>query len=90
MNNSQRDAVIVVRSIGRQRRWHLLAGASLAVAGAGAIYHGLRSSAASAEPRAALPSPAQAMIQQSVQPHAANADADVGPGQVEPVLVGAQ
>jgi hypothetical protein len=30
------------------------------------------------------------MIEQSVQPHDANADADVGPGEVEPVLVGAQ
>jgi hypothetical protein len=30
------------------------------------------------------------MIEQLVEPHHANADVDVGPGQVEPVLVGAQ
>jgi hypothetical protein len=30
----------------------------------------------------------KASSQQSVQPHDASADVDVGPGQVEPVLVG--
>ena len=89
MINFKPDTAIVAPPVGRRRRWRVLLAALLAVLGAGAVYRGHRSSLASAAPRPALPPPAQPPIEQSVQPHHANADVDVGPGEVEPIPVGA-
>jgi hypothetical protein len=71
-----------------QRRQRLFVAAVLAVLGIGAASYGLRSRSALAEPGSASPPPATTfMTPQSVPPHAANADADFGPGQCEPCLV---
>jgi hypothetical protein len=72
----------------RRTRWPVIVATSLAILCGGAVYHGRSSSLASAAPRPALSVPAEARrVQQSVQPHDANADTDIGPGQMEPVLV---
>jgi hypothetical protein len=87
---SRRDTVAVARPDGRRLLWQVLMAASLVPLGAGVVYPRLRSCFASAAPRLALRSGAAPMSKQSVPPHDANADADIGPGEVEPVLAGAQ
>jgi hypothetical protein len=63
----------------------------LFVAAIGAGFYGLRSRLALAEPESASASRAtMSMTQQSVQPRAASADADFGPGQCEPCVIGLQ
>ena len=75
------------RSFQDQRGRRRFAVAALVLLGAGA--YGLRSRPALAEPEPAFLSRAESpMTPQSVQPRAANADADFGPGQAEPILVG--
>ena len=71
-------------------------GRSLLVAAApvflaiGAAY-GIHSRPALAKPEAAsLSRPGTPMTPQSMQPRAASADADLGPGQAEPILVGSR
>ncbi len=72
----------------RRTRWPIIVATSLAILCGGAVYHGRSSSLASAAPRPALPVPVETRrAQQSVQPQEASADTDVGPGQIEPVLV---
>jgi len=62
--------------------------AALAVLAIGAGSYGIRSRVALAEPESASPPQAtMPMPPQSVQSPAANADADVGPGHAEPLLV---
>jgi len=70
----------------KRRLSRLLIATALAMLGAGAIYLGL-GSFASAAPQSAPPSSATATIQDSQQWHAADADADVGPGQCEPCVL---
>ena len=73
-----------------RRRPRLLVSAALAVLAIGAASYGLRSRVALAEPKSALrPQATAPMVPQAVPFHAASADTDVGPGQAEPVLVGA-
>lgn len=65
--------------------------ALLTALGAAAFDQGIGPTFASAAPRAALPSRAMtSTTEQSLPVYPANADADVGPGQCEPVLVGAR
>jgi hypothetical protein len=67
----------------------LLVAAALVFLGIGAAAYGIHSRPALAEPEPASLSRAETpMTPQSVQPRAANADADFGPGQAEPILVG--
>ncbi len=74
-----------------QRRQRLFVAAALAVLGIGAVFYGFRSRLALGEPESAShPHATTPMTQQSVQPRAASADADVGPGQCEPCVVGLQ
>ena len=88
MFDSERDTALVAPPVARRRRQHVLVAALLAVLGTGAVYRGLGWSLASAAPQPAPLSPAATpRIEQSLQPHEANADVDVGPGQMEPVLV---
>lgn len=90
MSASQVKTAIVPSPFHRRSRRHLLLAASLAVLGAGAVYQGIASPFASAAPRPAPPSHAMTpTTEQSLPAYPANADADVGPGQCEPVLVGA-
>jgi hypothetical protein len=71
-----------------QRRQRLFVAAALAALGIGAASYGIRSRLAVAETESASPTHATTpMTQQSVQPRAAGADADVGPGQCEPCVV---
>jgi hypothetical protein len=75
-------------SFQNQRRQRLFVAAALAVLGIGAASYGSRSRLALAEPDSASPPHATTpMTQQSVQPRAVSADADVGPGQCEPCVV---
>lgn len=70
--------------------YYLLLAALLAALGAGAVYQRLGSPFASAAPLPAPPSHAMTpTTEQSLPAYPANADTDVGPGQIEPVLVGA-
>jgi hypothetical protein len=71
----------------KRRRSRLLIATALAMLGAGAIHLGVGSPFASAAPQSAPPSSATATIQDSQQWHAADADADVGPGQCEPCVL---
>jgi len=71
----------------KRRRSRLLISSALSMLGAGAIYLGIGSPFASAAPQSFPPSSATAPIQDSRQWHAADADADVGPGQCEPCVV---
>ena len=72
------------------RRPRLFAATALAVLAIGAASYALRSPAALAEPESALRPEATAPVTpQAVPIHDANGDQDVGPGQAEPVLVGA-
>jgi hypothetical protein len=62
----------------------------LAVLGAAVVYEGIGWHLAAAAPRPALPSQAMTpTTEQSLPVYPARADVDVGPGQCEPVLVGA-
>ena len=66
----------------------LVVAAALVFLGIGAAAYGVHSRPALAEPEPASLSRAEApMTLQSVQPRAASADTDFGPGQVEPILV---
>ena len=74
-----------------QRRPSLSAAAALAVLAIGAGSFGMRSRLALAAPESASPRQAtMSMTHQSVQPRAASADADFGPGQCEPCVAGLQ
>jgi len=74
-----------------QRRQPLFVAAALTVLGIGAASYGIRSHLALAEPESASPPHATTpMTQQSMQPRAASAHADVGPGQCEPCVVALQ
>jgi hypothetical protein len=65
------------------------AASALTALGIGAAAYGIHSRPALAEPAPASLSRAETpMTPQSVQPRAASADADFGPGQAEPILVG--
>lgn len=72
----------------KRRRNGLLIATALTLLGAGAIYLGLGSPFASAAtpsvPSSSMTAPGS---QDSQQWHAADADADVGPGQCEPCVV---
>ena len=75
-----------LQSQGRQR---LFVAAALAVLALGAGSYGIRSRVALAEPASAGPPEApMSTTPQSVQAHTANAEADFGPGQCEPCVVG--
>src|SRR5215475_11852580 len=77
------------RSFQDQRGRRLLVTAALASLGFGAAAYGIHSRPALAEPaRASLSRAETPMTPQSVQPRAASADADFGPGNAEPILVG--
>ena len=77
------------RSFEYQRFQRVFVAAALAVLGIGAASYGIRSHLALAEPESASPPHATTpMTQQSVQLRTASADADVGPGQCEPCVVG--
>jgi|GEM_PF-6222695 len=80
------------RSLRRRRlRGLLFLGVSLAVLGLGAVYRGTASRVTPAAPRTDPPSDAMTpMTPQSVQSQVADADADLGPGQCEPCVVGSQ
>jgi len=90
MINSKRETAVDGPPVGHRRLWQVVMAASLVPLGAGVVHPGLRSFFGSAPPGPVLPSAAAQTIKQSVPSHAADADADVGPGEVEPVLVGAQ
>ncbi len=63
--------------------------AVLAVLGAAAVYQGIGSLFPSAGPRPAPPSHALTpTTEQSLPACSASADADIGPGNIEPMLVG--
>ncbi len=74
-----------------QHKWQrnsLFIATTLTLLGAGAIYLGIGSPFASAATQSVPPSSATAPgIQDSQEWHAADADADVGPGQCEPCVV---
>jgi hypothetical protein len=73
-----------------QRRPRFFVATTLAVLAIAAASYGLRSRVALAEPESALPPQATApTTPQLVPTPTANGDTDVGPGQAEPVLVGA-
>jgi len=77
-------------SFQHQRRQRLLVAAALAVLGIGAASYGIRSRLAlAAEPQSASHAGATTpMTSKSQQMRGVNADADVGPGNCEPCLVG--
>ena len=81
-------------SFQHQRRQRLLVAAALAVLGIGAASYGIRSRLAlAAEPQSASHAGATTpmttpMTSKSEQMRGVNADADVGPGNCEPCLVG--
>ena len=73
------------------RRRNLLIALGLAALATGAFHEGVRSRAASAATVAILPSQPTALeVQESQRSHPANADADIGPGDAEPLLVEAE
>ena len=73
---------------GRNLR-HILLAALLAVLVAAAVYRGFHSRIASAAQRPASPSRSVTpATEQSLPVYPASSDADVGPGDVEPILVG--
>ena len=74
-----------------RRPQRIVVAAALAVLALAAGSYGIRSRVALAAPESASSSPATiSMTQQSVQPRASSADADFGPGQCEPCVVGLQ
>jgi hypothetical protein len=74
-----------------RRRQRLSIAAALTLLGIGAASYGIRSGLALAEPGSASPPRAATpMTPQSLEPRAASADADFGPGQCEPCVVGMQ
>ena len=76
---------------GTRRRQRLFVAAALAVLGIGAASYGVGSRVALADSGSASPPRAtRPMTPQSVQSHSATADADSGPGQCEPCVVGLQ
>jgi hypothetical protein len=90
MSASQVKTAVVPSPFHRRHPRRILLAALLAVLGAAAVYLGIGSPFASAAPGPAPPSHATTpTTEQSLPAYPANADADVGPGQVEPVLVGA-
>jgi len=89
MNAPQVKTAVVSSPFHRRNRPRILLAALVAVFGASAIYLGIGSPFASAAPESVPPSSATApSIQDSQQWHAADADADVGPGDCEPCVVG--
>jgi hypothetical protein len=88
MNNSDKNTAVLPLSIPRKTRQGFLLLALLAVLGAGALFHGIVAPLASVAPRSApLSDVTTPLPHQSVPPHAANANAELGPGVVEPLLV---
>ena len=89
MSASQVRTAVVSSPFHPRNRRHILLAALVAVFGVSAIYLGIGSPFASAAPQSVPPSSATApSIQDSQQWHTADADADVGPGQCEPCVVG--
>ena len=80
-----------VASFQSQRPQGLFVATALAVLAITAGSYGIRSRLALAAPESVSPPQApMSMTQQSVQSRAASADADFGPGQCEPCVVGLQ
>ena len=74
-----------------RRPQRLVVAAALAVLGIGAVFYGTRSGQALAEPESTTrPNVTTSMTPQSVPAHTADPDADFGPGQCEPCVVGLQ
>ena len=87
------DEATTSRPLSPRRRWRrslLLAATAVALLGAGGLYLLIGSPVASAATQSGQPSSktAPAATKDSQRWHAADADADVGPGQCEPCVVG--
>ena len=87
MSASEKTALVPL-PLHRSNARRVLLAALMALLAAAAIYKGFGSRLASAAPQPASPSVGMTPTEQSLPAYPASADADVGPADVEPVLVG--